>query len=110
MIVLVSKRTDQCHGPFVGLAREGDDYALDLIADDEIVEIVQSAEQRQLGDLRAHGARILVDESDELDPVFRVLLDLARDELADMAGTDHDAALHVHRQPADDRARDDATG
>ena len=42
-------------------------------------------------------ARLVVDEADELEPVLGVLLDLARDELADMAGADDDRAHGVGR-------------
>ena len=55
---------------------------------DELRKVAEAAEHRQIGDVRAPLARVVVDESDEIDPVLRVLLDLARDQLADVAGAD----------------------
>ena len=42
--VLVSKRTDERHGPIVSLAREGDDDAIDLFVLDDPRHIVEPAE------------------------------------------------------------------
>ena len=62
-----------------------------------------------LGDSRRHALRRHVHEPDQLDAVLRVAQQLARDELADVAGADDDGVLGVgvaaagarpHRRPA----------
>ena len=52
--------------------------------------------------------RVGVDEADEVDAVLRVLQDLARDQLADVAGADDDRILLVRDAAADDATRDRA--
>ncbi len=67
-------------------------------------EVVEAPEHRQVGDLRATVARVLVDEAEEPDAVLGVMLDLPRDKLADIASPDNDAVLRVDVHLAHDRA------
>ena len=52
--------------------------------------------------------RLAVDEADEVDPVLGVLEQLARDDLADVAGADDDRVLQVGDVPARESAGDGA--
>ena len=69
-----------------------------LVRRDELVEFVEVRRARQMVDLGSARSGVLVDESDEPDPVLGVLLDLTRDELAHVTRADDDAGL-------DERAR-----
>ena len=75
--VLVSKRTDERHGPIVSLAREGDDDAIDLFVS-TIPATSSSPPSSGRSATSGRLSRVVVDETDHLDPVLWVLLDLAR--------------------------------
>ena len=60
-------------------------------------------------DLSATRPGVLVDEPDERDPVLGMLLDLARDELPDVAGAEDDASGRT-RGPLGKRSDDHAPG
>ena len=62
---------------------------------DELGSSLGRAEQRQVGQVVAALLRARVDEADEVDAVLGVLQQLARDELADLAGADDDRVLEV---------------
>ena len=83
--VPVPERADEQHGPARPLAGERHDHALDPVLDDQGVEVAQAAENGKMIHLGTPRSWILVDESDETHPVLGMLLNLARDELADVA-------------------------
>ena len=90
----------------VPVVRVGDDHAVDTELVDERRQVVDAAEQTEVADVAAPHPGLGVYEADELDSVLRVLLDLAGDQLADVAGTDHDRVLYEERAPARDRPAD----
>ena len=64
---------------------------------------VRRAEEGQVLEIDARLAGLGVDEADEIEAVLRVLEQLARDELADVAGADDDGVLEVEDAPPADR-------
>ena len=55
-------------------------------------------------ELGAPRPRVRVDEADEIDAVLRVLKELARSELADVAGADDDRVLKIERTASRNRS------
>ena len=66
------------------------------------------ADEREVLELGPARPRVRVDEADEVDAVLRVLEELPRRELADVAGADDDRVLQVERTAPRDRAREPA--
>ena len=87
-----------------GVIRKGDDHPLDVELAQDLRELGRRAEQRQPLQARHRLLRPVVDEADEVDAVLGVLQDLARDELAHLAGADNDRVLHIGDSRAADRA------
>ena len=78
------------------LVGERDDHALDVEALDDLGEALRAAEDGQvLGQVAAPGLRLPVDESDDVEPVLRVLDQLAGDQLTDLAGAQDQRVLDV---------------
>ena len=99
--VAVAERANDVHRLAVGLVGEGDDDTIDAMLVDERPEIVELTERRDVTRLGPALERLRVDEADEIQPVFRVLTDLPRDELADLARPDHDACAWHTRLSAE---------
>ena len=85
------------------VVRVGDDRPGRRRARRRARELVDAAEQREIADVVAPLLRLRVDEADEPDPVLGMLLELAGDQLADVAGADDDRVLHVDRAAARNR-------
>ena len=87
------------------VVREGDDDALDIQQADDRREAARIAEHRHVLEVLSAVLRLGVDEADEIDPVLRVVEDLLREQLADVARTDDDGVLDVGLVPACKRPR-----
>ena len=72
---------------------------VDPLAADDLVGVVQRAEQRQtaIADVVAAGA--VVDEADDLEPELAVLEDLVGDEPPEVAGAGNEHALEADTGP-----------
>ena len=87
---------------------ERDDHALDVEHRDDLGQAVGRPDEREVLELGPARPRVRVDEADEVDAVLRVLEELPRRELADVAGADDDRVLEVERTAPGDRAREPA--
>ncbi len=76
---------------------------------DDLGEAIRRPDEREVLELGPPRPRVRVDEADEVDAVLRVLQELARRELADVAGADDDRVLEVERAAPRDRAREPAS-
>jgi hypothetical protein len=72
-----------------------DDDAFDSVLPRDYGRSVGETEVWNMPEFGAQFARVLVYKSNELKPVFWMLQQLARDELSDRPGADHDGALDV---------------
>ena len=80
---------------------ERDDHALDV--EQRTMISVSRSRRPESARCSSSGRRVAwvrVDEADEVDAVLRVLEELARRELADVAGADDDRVLEVERSCA----------
>ena len=91
----------------VAFIREGEDDPLDIEYANEVGQLLGGPEQDQMAEILASLLRLVVDEPDEVEPVFLVMEDLPRDQLTDIAGADDDGVLQVERAPSTQRAGDD---
>ena len=101
---------DEVEHLLVRVVREGDDDSLDVEDLHHLRKLLEAAED---GDIRqAVPARLglSVHESDEVEAVLRVLAELLRDELADVAGPDDDGVLHVGEVTSGESAGQRARG
>ena len=71
----------------------------------DVGEPVGRPEKRHVRELRAHLARVVVDETDDVDPVLGVLEELSRDELPDVTRAHDDRVLDVERLAGEASAR-----
>ncbi len=85
------------------VARERDDHALDTELLDDLQQLLRPAEHVEPVEAGRLRLRRIVDEADELDAVLRVVHDLAREPLADVAGSDDDRPLRVRRAAPEPR-------
>ncbi len=69
-------------------------------------EPLRRADEREMVELGPARPRVRVDEADEVDAVLRMLEQLPRRQLADVARADDDRVLEVQRAAPGDRARD----
>ncbi len=93
--VQVLQRADEAEHLLVGVVREGDDHALDVEDPDELRKLLGPAQERQVAQAREALFRLVVDEPDEVETVLRMMAQLLRYELADVAGTEDDRVLEV---------------
>ena len=107
---LVAERADECERVLVALAGERDDDTLDVERARDLGQVVGLADDRQVAEVAARLLRAPIDEPDEVDAVLRVLEDLARDQLADVAGSDDHGVLLVRLGAARDGAGADPPG
>ena len=87
----------------MGVVRERDDDAVDVVPSDDVGHVFDAAQQRDPVEVRSHLARRRVDEPHQLDSELRVLPDLAPDQLPDISGAHDDRVLNIGRPPAHDR-------
>ena len=85
-----------------------DDHALDVEHRDDLGEPIGRPDEGKVLELGPTWPRARVDEADEVDAVLRVLEELSRRELADIAGTDDDRVLKVERTASRKRPREAA--
>ncbi len=85
---------------------ERDDHALDVEHRDDLGQPIGRPDEGEVLELGPARPRVRVDEADEVDAVLRVLEELPRRELADVAGADDDRVLEVERTAPRDRARE----
>ena len=97
---------DQLQRLVVRRLRERDDHALDVERVDELRQLVAGAEHRQLAEVVLAFARVVVDEAEHVDPVLRMLQQLASHHLPDVARADDERVLEVRVGAPHDRARD----
>ena len=90
---------DESERLVVAIVREGDDHALDVEQLHELAQLVRPTQHRQVVEIVAPLLGLRVDEPDEIDAVLVVVEDLARGQLADVAGADDDRVLQVRRAP-----------
>src|SRR5207247_10126444 len=86
--VQVLERADEIEHSLVRVLRERDHHALDVEEMHERGQSIQRAEQRQVLEILAPLFRRVVDETEQIDPIFGMLEDLLPDQLADVAGPD----------------------
>ena len=90
------------------VAREREDRAVDRVRGHELRQLARRPEHRHARHLAAHLLRVVVGEPDHVDAVLRMLHQLARDELADVACTDDHGALARAARRAHDAAHEAA--
>ena len=71
-------------------------------------DVRHAADDGEVADVRPPLGRVVVDESDDVEAVLRMLEELLRDQLADAACSDDQRVLDVRRCPSNDRAGHDA--
>ena len=91
----VSQKTDDLQHALVRFLREGDDHTLDVEHRDDLRELLERPEDRELTEIGPCLLRIVIDEAHEVDPVLGMLSQLAGDQLSDVASTDDDGVLQV---------------
>ncbi|MEZ5098363.1 MAG: hypothetical protein R3C15_00815 [Thermoleophilia bacterium] len=106
----VLEHAEDPHPLVVGLAREGDDDALDVEPAHELLELGRLPEHRGAREVGADLPRVGVDEAEQVDPVLAMLHQLARDELADVARAEDQRVLQVEQAPAAGRPGDGPRG
>jgi hypothetical protein len=89
------ERPDDPEQLLVGPARERDDHALDVEQADEVGQVPGHPEHRHVLQPRLPFARGVVDEADEVQAVLRMLEQLPRKGLADVARADDHGVLQV---------------
>ena len=62
---------------------------------DDLDDLIRLAEESHIRQVAAHLFRGRIDEAEEIDPVFRMLHELAPDQLPDVARADDDGVLNV---------------
>ena len=84
------------HG-LMGVVREGDDHAVDVVLRDELAEPVRPTEEERepLGELVVQLGRTVIDEADEIDAVLPMVEHLESELLPDLACTDDNRVLAV---------------
>ena len=97
--VEVLNLADESERLVVAIVREGDDHALDVEQLHELPQLLRAAQHRQMIEIVAPLLGLGVDEADEIDAVLVVVEDLARGQLAHVAGADDDRVLQVGRAP-----------
>ena len=101
--VLRSQSPHDREDALVVVEGESDNDALDVELAYELRETLERAQHGEVLEAGTAIARRVVDETDQVDPVLRVMKKLARDELTDVAGADDDRVLEVHQPVADAR-------
>ena len=91
----VAKSPDQLEKLSVWIVREGEDDAVDLMLAHERRQVARRAEDGQVAEVLAPLLRLCVDEAEQVETVFRVLLQLPRHELSHVARADDHRLLHV---------------
>ena len=104
--VEILERPDEVEHLLVRVVREGDDDALDVQDLDHLRQLPEPAEERDVVEALGAVLGLVVDEADEVEPVFGVLAQLLRDQLPDVAGADDDRVLHVGEMAPGHAARD----
>ena len=87
------------------VVREGDDHPFDIEVARRSRRVVRVAEQRHVLQVPRALLRLGVDKADEVDPVFRVVQELLREQLPDVARTDDDGVLDIGLAPPRQRPR-----
>ena len=98
--VVLSNRADELEHLLVAVPRESHDHTIDLVAPDDLADLVRRSEDAHIPQIAARLPWAGIDEADQVDPVFRMLEQLATDELANLTRADDERVLDVGRLPA----------
>ena len=107
--VEVAERADHVDCLLVRRVREGDHDTVDAEDANHVLDRAQRAEDGEIFEALVRLLRHVVDKPDDIDAVLRMLQELARDRLADVACSDDDRVLDVLEAPAADRACEGAS-
>ena len=97
--VVLSNRADELEHLLVAVPRESHDHTIDLVAPDDLADLVRRSEDAHIPQIAARLPWAGIDEADQVDPVLRMLDQLATDELANLTRAD-DRARFGRRQAA----------
>jgi len=104
------ERADQLERLALRRTGEGDHDAFDVEQVHELGEPVGPAEHGDVRQVAAQLLRLVVDEADEVEPVLRMLQELAAYELPDVTCADDDRVLEVRDAAAARRPRERPRG
>jgi hypothetical protein len=105
---LILEQPDHVERLLVRVVRKGDDHAIDPVLVDELPDLERRPEQLERRATVLHGASVVVDEADDVQPVAAVLPHLLGKELRDVARADDEDVLHVRGLASADHADEDA--
>src|SRR6266704_2509845 len=97
------ERAEEIQEIVLGVARERDDHTLDIEAAHDLRQLLGKAEHRQVMQITSALLGRSVHESEQIDPVLRMLEELSPDQLADVARADDDRSLEIGRLPPRER-------
>jgi len=90
----------------VPVSGERNYHAVDAVSTDDLADVFRGPKDRQITEITPSLLGRVVDEADQIDPIFRMLQELPANELTDVSGPHDQRVLHVRglaaRQPACD--------
>ena len=105
---LILEQPDHVERLLVRVVREGDHDAVDPVLVDELPDLDRRAEQLERRPAVLHGAPVVVDEADDVEPVSAVLAHLLGEQPRDVARPDDEDVLDVRGLAPADHADEDA--
>ena len=105
---LILEQPDHVERLLVRIVREGDDHAIDPVLVDELPDLRRRPEQLERRPAVLHGAPVVVDEADDVEPVAAVLAHLLGEQPRDVARADDEDVLHVGGLAPADHSDEDA--
>ena len=105
---LILEQPDHVERLLVRIVREGDDHTIDTVLVDELPDLRRRPEQLERRPAVLQCAPVVVDETDDVEPVAAVLAHLLGEQPRDVARADDEDVLHVRGLASADHADENA--